>query len=356
MLSYLLRFIILGLIFLPINEALSQNKKDALAPKSSAEDALTGQLYAATIATCDLAQSRLFYEQGFGMQIRGPLTVPRESKRLQRQLWGIPNDIDWDLYILERPETPDVMKIRLLVLNKPTPSIHQSWNSMELGPLSLGFPNTQPKMLDSLQRRLGFGSQAPMQTYPVKAPDGSTYNISETIFNGPDFVKGINVHRGNGMPQLCPVDEQTGLGGPGYSAQVVENSEEVLKFYTEILGLELRADRVWETTGALGAPAGTKYRFALVYAKGASHGHLLFIDYLNAETLSSGVAPRLPNRGLAMWTFPVKDLKTLYERAKTANVAIVQPPTIYESPLLGKREVMTLLAPNGFLVELFQVD
>ena len=346
--------LVLGLILMGTlaSMTLAQKSNDSLAAKSDPKDALTEQLYSVAIATTSLEENLLFYRDGMGLSVR-QVPVDKKTKKIQRKLWRISKDIDWDLYILERPDVPTSIKIRLMVLNKPTPNIHKSWNSLELGPFSLGFPNTNQKELDRRIRRYGFGSQAPLQNYKVNRPDGTKYNVYETIFNGPDFVKGVGIFRGDGMNQLSPVDKN-GMGGPGYSAQIVNNSDEIIDFYVNVLGMELRADRVWTTSGALGAPAGTKYRFALIYAKGATHGHLLFVDYRNAAPIDPKVEPKIPNRGLGMWTFPVKDLDEVYKRAVAGKVTIIHKPKTYRSPLLGEKRVMTMLAPNGYLVELFE--
>jgi catechol 2,3-dioxygenase-like lactoylglutathione lyase family enzyme len=236
------------------------------------------------------------------------------------------------------------MVLRVMLFSRPVPAIHRSWNSLELGPFSLGFPNTRQPQLDSLIRKLGFGAQAPMNVYPVPAADGSRYTISETIFNGPDFVKGVGVMRGDGVSQLSPTGPD-GLGGPGYSAQVVADADAMLRFYVDALGLEIRSDRVWTTSGALGVPAGTQYRFLTVYAKGASWGHILFIQYKNQS-----------NRGIGAWTFRCRDVPEVYRRLLAAGYVVLQKPTPINSVYYGNRLVMSVLAPNGFLVELIQDD
>ncbi len=69
---------------------------------------------------------------------------------------------------------------------------------------------------------------------------------------------------------------------------------------------------------------------------------------------ASGVAPRPPNRGLVAWTFPVRDLGEVERRAKAAGTPIVAGPIDYRSPTLGRHRALTVLAPNGFLVELVE--
>lgn len=198
----------------------------------------------------------------------------------------------------------------------------------------------------------------PLAKYQIPRPDGTSYEIQETIFNAPDFMHSVTISRGDGMPQLGPVDPETGRGGPIYSAHIIENSDKVLEFYVDVLGLELRSDRQFKSSGskgALGVPDGTEFRFSIVYAHGATFGHLLFLDYQGRLGLPSpGVAWRPPNRGMTMWSFPVRDMDEILGRLEAAGVELFSGPVEYDSPSLGHHKSVTVLDPSGFMVELFQ--
>ena len=160
------------------------------------------------------------------------------------------------------------------------------------------------------------------------------------------------------MPPLGEVDPATGMGGPAYSAQIIRDTEASLRFYTELLGLELRAGRVWEsagTDGALNVPDGTMFKFSLVYAPGATSGHLLFVEYLNQPQIEPQVAPRPPHLGMGMWSFEVKDLDAVISRAVEQEYDHFRGLLTYEHPLLGMIHSITFLDPDGFLVEIYQV-
>jgi catechol 2,3-dioxygenase-like lactoylglutathione lyase family enzyme len=329
---------------------------DRLAPTDTGEDAQILQLHTVTLCTFDLEAAFRLYRDGLGLEVRGPVEISEETTEIQRALWGIPDDVGWDLYVLERPTVPGTIQIRLLHLSKETPKILTSWNPLEPGPFSMGFPTEDAEGWDLALRELGFDSLVPIEKYEVPSPDGQKYGIHETIFNGPDFVHAVTISRKDGMPQLGPVDPATGRGGPVYSAQSITDSDDVLAFYTDVLGLELRSDQEWTTgeTSALGVPAGLPFRFSLVYARGTRFGHLLFIDFRENAEETSGVPPRPPNQGLAMWSFPVRDIEAMLKRVQEAEVPLVGGPETYGSPELGKHRALTVLAPNGFLVELFQ--
>lgn len=343
-----------SLIFMPL--ATYAESKDALAPKSKKEDALALPLHTVTIATVSLQQSLLFYRDGMGLSVEGPIALTPQQVNAQRKLWQMPADLNWQTYRLYRKGVSEAIQIQLLVLDKATPNIHQSWNSTELGPFSLGFPNTDTIALDKKIRKVGFGALNVLESYPIPRTDGTTYQIDETIFNAPDFVHGVAITRGNGMSQLGPIDNN-GMGGPAYSAQIIENSEEHLKFYTEVLGLEIRSDREFKSAGDKGAmnlANGTVFRFAIVYSKGATTGHMLFVDFRNIKPIKPTTRPSLPNIGISMWSFPVTSVKTVLQNAQNFGATIVSEAITINSPIYGKASVATLRAPNGFLIEIFE--
>ena len=247
--------------------------------------------------------------------------------------------------------------MRLLVTDRETPRIHSTWDAREPGPFSLGFPAEELTAWDKALREAGHASMNPMSTYQVPRSDGTQYGIQETIWKAPDFMHAVTIARLDGVPPLGPYDPESGRGGPVYSAWSVQDSDQVLAFFTDVLGFEMRSDREWKSHGSKGAlavPGGMVFRFSILYSKGSAHGHLLFIDFRDGALPGTGIAPRPPNRGLAMWTFPVRDLDQTAERIHQAQIPVVHGPVRYSSPALGDHRVMTVLAPNGFLIELFE--
>lgn len=332
---------------------------DALAPKTSDADAVTKQLHTTTLCTTDLETIKSFYGDGLGLRITGPLELDPSVRETQRALWGIPEDIGWNLYLMDRPAVPGTIQVRVLVLDRETPTIHTTWDPQEPGPFSMGFSTTDLESWDPELRAKGWESLMPIERYQIPRPDGTSYGIQETIFKAPDLMHAVTISRRDGMPQLGPVDPATGRGGPIYSAQIIENSDDVLHFYVDVLGLELRSDRQFKSSGskgALGVPDGTEFRFSIVYAHGATFGHLLFLDYQGRLGLPSpGIDRRPPNRGMAMWSFPVRDMDEVLGRLEAAGVEYFAPPVEYDSPSLGHHRSVTILDPSGFMVELFQI-
>ena len=331
---------------------------DSLAPLTDGSDRLAGPLRAATICTADLDAHRLFFCDGLGMMMDGPLEISDETRDACRERWGIGGEVGWEVYHLSRPDVPEVAVIRLLVLDRVTPSIHTSWSPHAVGPFSLGFPTDDLEALDPHLRGLSFGALNPLSRYEVPRPDGSTYGIHESIFGAPDFLHAVGISRRDGMAQLGPTDAR-GRGGPAYTAYVTDDSDALIAFFTDVLGWELRSDREWESTGETGAmqnPEGTVFRFSIVYAKGASTGHVLVVHFRTLDPRPAGAAPRPPNRGLTMWTFAARDLDAVAERSRASGAEIVSGPAGSADPLWGTARAMTLRTPDGFTVELYETD
>ena len=57
-----------------------------------------------------------------------------------------------------------------------------------------------------------------------------------------------------------------------------------------------------------------------------------------------------------MWTFPVTDLDEVLRRATDRGIKIEGAPVFVDMPAFGKAKVATVLAPNGFMIELFEAQ
>jgi catechol 2,3-dioxygenase-like lactoylglutathione lyase family enzyme len=314
-----------------------------------------GPLHAITIATNSLEETRLFYVDGLGMRLDGPLPVDGAMRELQRRLWHAPADLGWSEYALLRDEVGYAARIRLLVLDRPAPAIRGSWDPRVLGPTTIGFPNTRQEALDAHLRQLGFGALNRLERSPFVSDAGRRYEILETVHTGPDFVSAVGVARGLGEPPITPVDAQ-GNGGPGYSMLIVEDLAPMKRFMTEVVGWRVKSERVWKssgTRGALNLPDGTEFDFVQVAPPDTDHGFLLFISLRNLEMRAAPRASRLPGRGIVLYSLAVADLDATVARARRAGIAEIEGPAWLEIPGLGRRRTATMAAPNGVLFELF---
>jgi catechol 2,3-dioxygenase-like lactoylglutathione lyase family enzyme len=310
-----------------------------------------------TVATNSLAESLLFYEQGWGLRVKGPLALSPDTVATQRRLWNLPADLGWATYLLHRDGVDYAAQLRLLVLDRTMPAFRSHWSATTLGPYTLGFPNRRQEAVDRELRELGFGALNALERTGFTAPDGRRYDIVETVHTGPDFVLGVGVARGPGEPGITPLNTD-GMGGPGYSMMIVDDVEPMVRFMTEVIGYRVRTRKVWQSTGRKGAlnlPDGTEFDFAQLAPHGDWPGFLVFIAFRNLAAAPPVVPPRLPNRGLVLYSIPVTDLDAALGRARGLGLASIIEPLPLTVPGMGGTRYATVLAPNGTMFELFEL-
>ncbi len=325
-------------------------------PKGIGKGALTSYIHTATLCTTDLDGYKYFYGDVMKMSFdKVPLTEKKKAQ--QRALWNIPEALDYDMYHFYRPTVPSLIQLRVLRLKSPTPHIHESYNSYELGSFSLGFPTSNAKEMDKRMQDYGIDAMAPMQLGDIENSDGSFRHYLETIYEGPDYLHCVGIERVN-QQQLAPCDPNDGYGGPGYSAFVAKDSDAEVAFYTDVLEHFVLFDSVWEAAegGALGVNTGAPFRFCGIYAPDAQQNHYLLLDFKDGNMIDTGVQSCVPNQGLGMYTFQTQDINKVMQNAKNKDTKIISEIQDVSDYILGSGKACVLETPNGFYVEIFQED
>ena len=361
--AYFKRFYYLAIllnVLLSVGKLSAQNliaQRDLTEPASSAAEALCGPIEIITLCTNHPDSLVRFFEQGWGLRKLGPFAPKSREKRSLSKQWQLPANRNLQLMYFDRPAAPGTILLRVIIFEQKFPLIRSAYGPEENGPFTIGFPNARQEKVHDKMLSLGYNTLAPMQAALLSKPDGSKYKYLETIYKGPDWIHAVGIERGNGMPQLSNIDSVTGMGGPGYSAMNVTGmSDTMIAFLTQILGYELRRDQVW-TTGngsALGLPAGMPFRFVIAYAKGATSGHFLLMDFQKKEPIHSTHPPHLPNRGIGMYTVTTDQLEEVITRSIQAGIKIISPPRLCREPLKGSYKSMILLAPNKVYIEVIE--
>lgn len=330
------------------------DRNDPLFPQGAS--GLVGQLHTITIITNDEEASVRFYQQAWGLRARGPFTPPAADRARQNALWGLPTDERWRLWVLDRPGAPGAAQIRMLAITRPTPHVRSDWTAFEAGPLSIGFAVPDVHARHKAMLAAGVQPTSQVNVMALKNSTGQPYTVNEGLFKAPDHLLTLAVGRNGEMSQIGPFDPATGIGGPTYSGQVIAKSDEVMTFYRDVLGFQVRRDMEFSSAGengGLGLPNGTTFRFLQVFAPGSWTGYLIFLD-LRDQGRPAPAPPRPPQRGLTMWTFVTPDLTALEQKLRAAKVPIVGGPTEHTSTELGHHRALTALAPNGFVLEFVQ--
>ncbi len=324
---------------------------DPMEPIADARDAIAGPLSGAILVTRDVALLRKTYVDGLGLVMRGPLRQSAETVTAQRRLWGMPPDMSWEVYVLEREGVADAIKLIAVIPDRETPVIRRSFDREETGPYALGFPTRDVEMIDQRMIDRGFKRTLPtVNRYSLQLRDGTPYPITEASYEVADNTRLVVLSRGNGLPQNGTLDPVTGMGGPAYSSLIVENSAAMESFFTQVLDFERRTSREWSNFSP-------RFRYVTLHALGARTGNLGLVEYASEDRRAGmGVPPRPPNRGLAGWTFPVRSLSAILRRAEAYGATVQAGPTVFDDPRFGRVTAASLLAPNGFLIEVFEIS
>jgi len=323
-------------------------------PNGIGEGALTSYIHTATLCTVDLEAYRHFYGEVMKMNL-DVVDLTQTEKARQRAFWHIPDTIDYDLYHCYRPTVPSLIQLRIIHLKTPTPQIHNSYSSYELGSFSLGFPTADAKGMDKRMQEYGVKAMAPMQLGDIVRANGDKGQYLETIYQGPDYLHCVGIERVN-YSQLAPCDPADGFGGPGYSAFVAKDSDAEVAFYTDVLEHYILFDSVWEAAedGALGVNPGTPFRFCGIYAPEAKQNHYLLLDFKDGNMVDTGVQSCIPNQGLGMYTFHTSDIDKVMQNAKNKGAKVLSEIQEVSDYILGDGKACLLETPNGFYIEIFQ--
>jgi len=335
----------------PLGAVAGQNPlpNDPMEPIADSKGAIAGPLSGALLVTRDVPLLKKTYVDGVGLTMRGPLALSSATVAAQRQLWGMPKDMSWEVYVLERRGVADAIKIIAIIPDRDTPEIRKTFDREETGPYALGFPMSDIDVVDQRMTDLGFRrTLASVNRYSLQLRDGTPYEITEASYEVADNTRLVLLSRGNGLPQNGTLDASTGMGGPAYSSLIVEDSDSMEAFFTQVLDFERRTSREWTTFSP-------RFRYLTLHALGARTGNLGLVEYAKEERKpATGVPPRPPNRGLAGWTFRVRSVPLVLKRAEARGTKVLAGPQEFDDPRFGQVIAASLIAPNGLLIEIFE--
>ena len=200
--------------------------------------------------------------------------------------------------------------------------------------------------------KLGFETTAGVGALDMQRADGSPYQALECHFRAPDDVYALGVSRPPDLAPVGPIEAGRTVGGPSYTGQVMNHREDTLRFYTDVLGYEIR--RSMSVSGpvaekGLSLPKGTSMDFLQLFAPGSTSGYFIVLDFADEGLPNAAVAP--PHAGVVMWTFPVKSVADVADGARSAGCALVGGPSQLDTPYFGSCLSICVRTANGFLVE-----
>lgn len=329
----------------------SETSNDPLAPKSDGEVSQADPVACVTLITRFPEQVKEFYGAVLEMET---LTAgsSQESRATQRALWGLPDDFDWEEIVFHRPGLPDVPLLRVLASEQADEPVRPDMASRLEGGLSVGFAMRDLEAVVARGEALGYATTAGVGALDMQRADGSAYQALECHFRAPDDVYALGVSRPPDLAPVGPIEADRTVGGPSYTGQVMNHREPTLRFYTDVLGYEIR--RSMSVSGpvaekGLGLPKGTSLDFLQLFSSGSTSGYFIVLDFGDDGQANNAVAP--PHSGVVMWTFPVRSVDEVAAGAEQTGCSMVTEPASYETPYFGRRRSVCIRTANGFLVE-----
>jgi catechol 2,3-dioxygenase-like lactoylglutathione lyase family enzyme len=150
------------------------------------------------------------------------------------------------------------------------------------------------------------------------------------------------------------------MNGVSHVAIGVRDMDKSLKFYRDVLGLEVRFDAS-QPIGAMPRlyakpEKGTRRAVHLHYGSGASGGFLVLSEMPGG---SPGNAIKLDEVGISHFSWWVDDIQAWHDKLKAAGAKILVPPTPADSGGYGEKPGKKFLTclfedPDGIILQLDQ--
>lgn len=329
----------------------TKTSTDPLAPKSDAAGAFAGPIACITLITRYPADTAQFYGAVMEMEAQDAAT-PLDQRQDQRKLWGLPENFKWIETVFWRPRLPEVPLLRVLASEQAGKPVRPDMIARLEGGLSVGFAMRDLDAVVAHGAELGFDTTAGIGALDMQRTDGTVYQALECHFRAPDDVYALGVGRPPDLAPVGPIEPDRSVGGPAYTGQVMNHREETMRFYTDLLGYEVR--RSIPVSGpvaerGLGLPSGTTMQFLQVFAPGSTSGYFIVLDFGDGGIPNDAVAP--PHSGVVMWTFPVESAAEVAARVSEVGCSLVAGPLETENPYFGPHTAVSVRTANGFLVE-----
>jgi catechol 2,3-dioxygenase-like lactoylglutathione lyase family enzyme len=334
-----------------------QRAEDAPANAAARSTSVVGGLKMITVVTADPAATRDLLA-AFNLQAPPDAPTERSSVAAEAQLWGVSEAIAASATVLANATDPQAPRVRVMTVSADEPLVRSDRSARRDGGLSLGFA-CAPTASDSASAVVPPAGLTPENRVAVviPRPDGAgEFTVEEAYFAAPENVVVPCITRPADLPPLAPLDPARGVGGPAYAGIVVANIDQEVAFYAAVLGLEQRRDLTLtdaKLLAAVGLPADARLRLVQLFAPGTTSGFLTLLDAGAHGERNVHVRP--PARGVALWTFAVRDLLEVRRKLKDAHGVVVAGPVAARSAEWGDYQAMTALTPAGTFLELVEV-
>jgi len=297
------------------------------------------------ISVRDMEESLSFYRDRVGMRVAAEQTL--NTERIE-QFWDLTAGTQARAVYLKNDEQNTLLELIEFSPNSGK-AITEGARVWDYGLYDIAF---QVRDLDTTYNDLlkkGFTFVAPPVQYD---PDWVPFEAKETILIGPNQMPIAHIEVvTTPKPELARE-----YGMLVDSAQMVENIDDAIVFYRDILGLELQGDYKLPrglVDEVLKLPTDTDVRIAF-FNKKESNGPL--VEFLEYSVKGKSLAPvaKPPNVGLFSIAFETDSLSEMIENIKRNSVRIISGPLEMEIAPHGLIRSIIAEGPSGAMIEIFE--
>ena len=192
---------------------------------------MTSGIQSIVISVLDMDVSLCFYRDRIGMQVVADQTL---DSRAIRQLWGLSEETSARAVFLRNAYQSVMLE---LVQFRPNSgkAVRHNANLRDLGLYDLAFMVRDTGKIQKDLTGSGLEFAGPPVVYP---PGLFPFDVRESILKGPDGTPITH------MEMMSPSDPEFegDYGRIIGSTQIVDNTDEAIRFYRDLLGLTLRGD------------------------------------------------------------------------------------------------------------------
>ena len=297
------------------------------------------------IGVDDLNESVEFYRDILQMSVVGEYAIAPQAIE---QLWNLPPETTGQAVCLKNDEQTTLLE---LIEFKPHSGkfIRTAGNTTDYGLFTIAF---RAKNVDAAYESLkqkGYQFICPPITY---TPSWVPVTVKETIMIAPNATAIALIERvSEPKPEI-----KGDFGIMLDTSQIVEDIEEVTKFYVELLGLNKILDQVLPSgmiDDILNLPQGTESRMAFINQTGSNNAALEFIQCsVKGKSLSDLAQP--PHLGLLAIAFATDDLTGLSQKLQNHDIKMSSKPVEISNYDQKKVRAIMVEAPHGVKIKLLE--
>jgi len=294
------------------------------------------------ISVKDMDESVAYYRDVLEMSV-----VNRDVLKSRQlcSLYGLDEGAAAEVAILKNDVQPTILELIQFTPNTGR-YIREGTRPYDFGLFDVALRTRNAAEAQERIRSRGYKVQCPAVEYTA---DWAKVTVKEAVVIGPDEVPNALIER---VTNPTPID---GLFGEFTdNAQVVEDMEEAIRFYSDTLGLPKVFDMVLPknlVNEIVGIPRDEEVRMTM-FVKDKTP----LVECLEYSIKGKTLAPvaRPANLGLFMIAFETDDLAAQMEKVRENGFNILAGPIDVPDVAFSHVRSITVSGPSGIMIELYQ--